>query len=122
MHLGDVQMAVSGLLRQPPCLPWFSLLPFAPLLVGTVLTGVDPVSLDGGVVPAGSLVGLPQSLCAAAETVSPWPGPGGVFWATPDTNSPWFVTPAGHGIEVGLVDAAVVLVELGGAVDDDVDG
>jgi hypothetical protein len=39
---------------------------------------------------------LPQSVRAAAETICPWSGPGGVDWATPETYSPWFVTSAGQ--------------------------
>jgi hypothetical protein len=72
-------------LALPPLLAslrWLLLLPVLafPWLAG--LAGVataEAVSLDGGVDEVGDAVdGLPQSLWAAAETASPWPGPGGV--------------------------------------------
>jgi hypothetical protein len=74
---------------------------------------------------------LPQSDCAAADTVSPCVGPGGVSWATPDTYSPWLVTSAGHGgavtaLRVGCVPWSPALAVVGsvlasGAADVDVD-
>ena len=38
--------------------------------------------------PVVVVVGLPQSLWAAADTMRPWSGPGGVDRATPDTYWP----------------------------------
>ncbi|HKA04950.1 MAG TPA: hypothetical protein VKD67_11485, partial [Acidimicrobiales bacterium] len=67
--------------HQPPLWP-FPLPPPLPgwpvLLEATVDAG--GLSLDGGVEPAADSVGaLPQSLCAAADTASPCPGPGGTL-------------------------------------------
>jgi hypothetical protein len=53
-----------------------------------------------------------------AETASPWPGPGGVSWATWDTASPWLAASAGHTtLDGGLCCGALELV-VDASVDD----
>jgi hypothetical protein len=84
-----------------PPLPWPLL---EPALVAAWLA-VKPLVVAAAVV-AVDVPALPQSDWAAAETVSPCVGPGGVSCATPETYSPWLVTSAGQGGAVTALDEA----------------
>jgi hypothetical protein len=53
-----------------------------------------------------------------ADTASPWPGPGGVAWATSETASPWLLASSGHTTLVAGLAAGWLVLLVGASLDD----